>query len=43
MFYYDFEDFLRCIFGTDMHCIIEAESILLLLLLFRARLLTLWF
>jgi len=24
MFYYDFEDFLHRIFGTDMLCIIEA-------------------
>lgn len=26
MFYHDIEDFLHCIFGTDMHCIFEAES-----------------
>jgi len=30
MFYHDFEDFLYYIFGTDMQCIIEAESSIML-------------
>jgi len=29
-FYHDFEDFLYHTFGIDMHCIIEAESSIML-------------